>query len=477
MIINREILDTLELDFLRKRGQIYFTGELLPGNTGTQLGSLAAKFSDLYVRNLHADNLSYGGTTVDTVDGFHASSVPGPNRLLALNASSVFPASVYPAALLRTGGTLTGNLNAAAGVLIDGVDINLFKAAYDAHVAGGDGLQVHDHLSESQGGDLLQFAHANGAGTRAAHIAERLRKRVTAGDGLLGGGLLDQDVSLRVRTGEGLQISAGALVLSTPGSLHVDSANTAAGNHTHAVMASSDVSEAALLKSDASGGLRLNRLGIGSAAIPGAGNIHASGVVTGNQIVSEVDAFVGNDLHVGEDVLITRRVDGAVAVNPSSTGPVGALTVQTRRASQRGVVVQGAVGQENTAPLFTAANADGDDLLLVRPDGTVESGNPAFVSGQHGWRISGEGDAEFRNINARGELHTSVFVANEMHAAGGTLAVMPTGVVDSPIAVDDNLVGSTFNLVISGSQAIAGVCPFAENDVLRIKLITGLEEN
>lgn len=64
--------------------------------------------------------------------------------------------------------------------------------------------------------------------------------------------------------------------LGTPSSLSVTSTNNVtAGSHTHAVTASSDVSAgtAALLKSDANGGLALARLGVGASAIAADGTI------------------------------------------------------------------------------------------------------------------------------------------------------------------------------------------------------------
>jgi hypothetical protein len=481
MIVDTALINELAKEFVRKWGGSHFSGTLLPGNDMTVLGSATKKFHALYVTNLYTDSvLPTNATGADTVDGFHASATPGPNRLLALDAAGKFPTSVYDQAVLKTGDTLTGHLNAAAGVLIDGVDVNLFKAAYDAHLATNhNGVPVHTHLTSAQGGDLTQFAHADGQGSRMAHMAQRLNKSILPGNGLQGGGLLDQDITVSVRAGAGLSFSSGALVLSMPGTLSAGSGNTAEGNHTHVVEASSDPSGTALLKADSAGGLRLRRLAIGSATATSAGDVRASGDIRGNRILSDQDAFVGNDLTVGSTVLTTAKARNAVQINPETPLPdlFGALTVRPGTAQQRGIVVQGKTDQIETAPLLAVANAQGQDLFVVRSSGTLESGAPAFVSGLAGWRISHEGDAEFRNITARGELHTSVFVANEMHAAGGTLAVMPTGVVDTPAIPTDNIVNTTFNLVVSGDPNLPGVSPFALNDVLRIKLLTGLEEN
>ena len=118
-------------------------------------------------------------------------------------------------------------------------------------------------------------------------------RTLTAGSGLTGGGDLSADRSFTVGAGYGitvnaddvalasstagagltyttgvLAVGAGAgitvnvddVALTTPGTLTVSSTNTAAGSHTHAITASSDVGTspaAALLKSTGGGGLTL----------------------------------------------------------------------------------------------------------------------------------------------------------------------------------------------------------------------------
>jgi hypothetical protein len=468
MILDYHLIEALAMEFLRKRGENYITGTLLPGDEDVHLGDENHKFATLYVESLHADVTTSSGSSADRVDGFHADSTPRAGYLLALDSNARFPTAALGPVLFTTGGTMTGNLNMAAGALVDGVDLNVFYADYLNHIATGGSVGVHSHLNNSEGGDLVRFAHADGRGSRAAHAAQRLLKHLNTGNGLLGGGLFDRDLNVSVNAGAGLGFMGGALVLNTPGTLSAVTANNAEGAHVHEVAASNAPTGESLLKSTSSGGLTLQSLNVGS------GGVDSSGDIQGQRILSDQNAFVGGDLIVGSDVLVTNLVEGSVRVN-GQLGVPGALTVQSAGPTQRGVVVQGAADQENTAPLFSARDADGHDLFLVRPDGTLASGAPAFVSGLTGWRISGEGDAEFRNITARGELHTSVFVANEMHATGGTMAVMHTGVVADPINPSDNTVtaiDTTTNLVVAGDPNLPGVCPFQENDVLRLKLMT-----
>jgi hypothetical protein len=99
-----------------------------------------------------------------------------------------------------------------------------------------------------------------------------------------------------------------------------------------------------------------------------------------------------------------------------------------------------------------------------------------FVSGQKGWEVTHEGKAEFDNLFVRGELHACVFVADEMHATGGTLAVMTVAKVAEPSGGANKLpfaIGYTFNLVLQGSWD-TGACYVADDDVLRIKTMAAV---
>ena len=72
------------------------------------------------------------------------------------------------------------------------------------------------------------------------------------------------------------------------------------------------------------------------------------------------------------------------------------------------------------------------DVLALAPGDSFESWN--YVSGTSGWHIGGEeGNAEFNSIVARGEFHTSVFVAGEQHATGGTMMVLTASTLYSDV--------------------------------------------
>lgn len=98
----------------------------------------------------------------------------------------------------------------------------------------------------------VQYAAADGLGTRAAYIAERLNKSIFSGSGITGGGLLTSNQTLTLRT-PGVNLAASSTNVVN------------ASGHTHAVNAKSDVSATTtedLLKSTASGGLTLKTLDV-----------------------------------------------------------------------------------------------------------------------------------------------------------------------------------------------------------------------
>lgn len=99
-------------------------------------------------------------------------------------------------------------------------------------------------------------------------------------------------------------------------------------------------------------------------------------------------------------------------------------------------------------------------------------GTSTFVSGQIGWRIDGDGDAEFNNIVARGEFRTSVFTKDAISATGGSF-----------IALEASILLNNFTSVTSPTTSAMDVKDtpighaqlFNVNDILRIKDGSGLD--
>ncbi len=119
----------------------------------------------------------------------------------AASIDGVLNASQYPDALLRDGTrSLLGSLLVALGATIDGVDLDVFKSDFDAHLA------ADSHT---------QYASADGSGTRNAYQAVRLIKQIIAGAGLTGGGVMDVDRTLDVGAGTGITVNANDVAVNT----------------------------------------------------------------------------------------------------------------------------------------------------------------------------------------------------------------------------------------------------------------------
>lgn len=125
-----------------------------------------------------------------------------------------------------------------------------------------------------------------------------------------------------------------------------------------------------------------------------------------------------------------------------------------------------------TASMLRVESTAGQALIVLTSGGDLESGNPAFVSGLTGWQITATGNAEFNNVSVRGELRVVTFVADEMHATGGTIAVMTATTVAPPVGANDNKLpasqGNTFTLNVVASRS-TGLCYFSAGDILRVK--------
>jgi hypothetical protein len=109
-----------------------------------------------------------------------------------------------------------------------------------------------------------------------------------------------------------------------------------------------------------------------------------------------------------------------------------------------------------TGRLWRIEDTSGSELIVLDSVGNLQSGQPGFVSGLTGWRISPQGNAEFNNIWARGELHATVFVKDEVHATGGTLLVATAGVLHDDAAISSTLVDDDV-LVVYSTPAGQGV--------------------
>lgn len=318
----------------------------------------------------------------------------------------------HPRYLLADGTRqMTGDLTLETGKRVDGVDIDVHAADPAAH---------HAPVTPGNTGIFVagQSVGAFTATPSAIEVVDGLRLAATAaGNGLQ---LVTQVLSIKLASVSGLSLANGMLALATPGGLTAVTANavTATG-HTHAVAASSDPGATTqLLKTNESGHLRLFSMSIGTPADS----------VSGLKVMSPQPTWYG--------LLLKQRTD-------------------------------------QTAQMLRIESAAGGALLLVTNSGDLESGNPGFVSGLTGWQISAQGDAEFNNVRVRGELHATTFVADEMHATGGTIQVATATNIAEPYGAFINRLGpvdtfATTYITVNASWS-NGLCYFAQKDIIRIK--------
>jgi hypothetical protein len=318
----------------------------------------------------------------------------------------------------------------------------------------------HGALTGLLDDDHPQYASSEGSGTRRAYEAGRLNKNVSAGTGLSGGGTLTSSVTLNI------DYSGGNPNVIQPddGVLAGSSDYPARADHEHGIFTGAPSVNLSATSSNAEGSSTSfaradHSHAVTWSAAPSLGSSHLLGVGTNG----ELDLL--GDFSVDADTLYVDVSEDAVYIN-AGTLPTrrGALTVHPATTSQQGFVLEQLSGQ--IADLLRVYDSSGNDLILLNSIGDLESGNPNFVSGLTGWQITHDGNAEFNNLVARGELHASIFVADEMHATGGTL-ILATA---SPL-VDQVIMPLAGNSVVLNIQASysTGLSYFAVDDVLRLK--------
>lgn len=340
------------------------------------------------------------------------------------------------------GGTMTGNITFSGAQTVDGVDISAHAANASAHhapvTAGNLGISITGQavsaVADATRGLMVTAAGiganiATGSGLQITSNALDTKLATDAGLSKDVNGLavslatnpgLEFSTGLRVKlpANSGLARDATGVYLS-PAAVTATSTNSVSGaNHTHAVTATDDANAtvSTLLKGTAAGYLTLGGLGVG---------IAASGAAAATLKAKAVDDYT----------LYLKQLSG------------------------------------QTASMLRVEDTAGAALILLTGTGDLESGQPGFVSGMTGWQIAASGNAEFNDVRVRGELHAATFVADEMHATGGTLAVMTATKIAPPVGANDNTlpnVGSTFTFNVQASWD-SGLNYFAAGDIVRVK--------
>ena len=317
----------------------------------------------------------------------------------------------HPRYLLADGTrAMTGDLVMGENLRVDGVDLDIHVADPAAHHAPVTAANTGIYIAGQQIGVYL-------AEPSALEIIDGLRFAPTAAGGGLA--IAAQVLSVKLDSNSGLTFGAanGLKIVSPLGISATSTGTVTAVGHSHGAIASAAPGQAtSLLKTNDEGHLQLRSFSVGSA-----GDSQSS-----VKIMSSDPTWVG------------------------------------LRLKQRG---------DQVAQMLRIEKNDGSAALLITNDGNLESGSPGFVSGLTGFQIEGTtGNAEFNNVRVRGELHATTFVADELHATGGTMVVATaTNVADptSPAYNKLSAINGITYLVVNASWS-SGLSYFSPRDIVRI---------
>lgn len=157
--------------------------------------------------------------------------------------------------------------------------------------------------------------------------------------------------------------------------------------------------------------------------------------------ILRTDGFGG--LQLDTNLLYVDGANNRVGINrvPGGAPPnfgAAALDIQASATGDLTQRIKQIAGQ--TGRLWRIEDVAGNELIVLDSVGNLQSGYPGFVSALTGWQITPGGNAEFNNIWARGELHASVFVKDEIHATGGTFFVATAGTLHEDADIDSSTV-------------------------------------
>ncbi len=168
------------------------------------------------------------------------------------------------------------------------------------------------------------------------------------------------------------------------------------------------------------------------------------------------------------DTLVVSAEYDSVSINWGEPDGLEPAALRVQSGATGDVTLYARLIAAQTAPLLRFEDVAENPLIILTATGSLQSGTPAFYPGVSGWEITSAGNAEFNNAWIRGELHAATFVADEMHAAGGTIVVISATTVALPFTLP--AINASGNITVNGTEA-TGLCPFSDNDIIRIKWI------
>ncbi len=301
--------------------------------------------------------------------------------------------------------------------------------------------QLATDLTPTAGG-LILFADSTGKiGSRTeaqikSDIGAGVVETITAGNGLTTGG-----------TGSTVTVD-----MATPSTITHNTNNTAGSNHNHAITALSDVSggTASILKSDASGNLKVNDLESGG------------DLVVGDDATLKSDsAVLGFGLHT--DVTLTHVADTALLLNSSRQLQFGDSATYVHQSADAALdvvsdgsvnITTGAAGVvlKGTTPKLTIGDTASEDTFIVF-DGAEQDYRIGLDDGTNILEI-GSGAAHGSTIAIKVDQNQNVdIVAHDATDQGLKLA----GTLVTSTAAELNLLDGVAGLVQADLTKLAAV--------------------
>lgn len=312
---------------------------------------------------------------------------------------------------------------------------------------------------------------------------------ILAGNGLIGGGVLTNDVGLSVGAGTLISVDADAVNLAN-GTAQYQVPVTGASPYTPAWAALSSfagnglsftggqfvVGQGAGLTVDATTVALTTPGGLSATTTNSASGNHTHAIATGS--ASTLNVASTNTTGSSSNL---ARADHTHAIT-SSSNPGAASSLLSSDASGFLTLVQLTGTTRVRTPLLdTAAGVSMTispalDLILNPGSGIVRMGSgdaiqaSTYASQTTGWRITNGGEADFRYLFVD-EMHAKSFVADlEQALAGGQIISKSVAVLASAFTAPAP--GATATLVVRDLPSAPNMACFVANDIVRLRQFT-----
>jgi len=434
-------INKLRTYFLSKDGGIV-AGEVTPDETDTHnLGRADKRWDTIYAREIVADTGGGGGEggDADTVDGYDAAGNPLPSNLLALDPQSIFPISVYPAALLKDGSrALEGSLTVVADATIDGVDIS-------------------EHIHTGVGDEGAAIAHADTTGLDAddhPQYTQRAQDEIVTGDWMF--------THLQDRSAGWQFLPDDKLFKAIPHNMifyaDENEASISLGVYTS--------SEYAMLIYDDDTPKTYMKIGRGDNSITLHGTDSTYKLWAGAAAAGSAPFHVKNDGSIfatAGDIAGWEIDTTTISKNDMVLNSVGRIIAGDAGEGVGAIIQIDAadptwrlwIGHNTAASAPFRVNKVGQMYMYdAFVTGTLKSTN--FTSGQSGFSLDSSGLAEFQQIIARGRLEATVFAEAAISVASGKMLISDGAVISVDIADTDDFI-------------IVDTDVFQQNDIIRLK--------